>query len=488
MQMSLPNPDRLPYSSFQATARSFYNVVIKNYPHSDILDRMADLRYLKNEKILTTEFVSRIAGNYSPEVYRKFAEDAGIVKFTKHHEVFGELIGDCSRLNELIRMRDNRVLSDEEAEKVAEEYEQLSQDIPIYIQTEVMPLLLKIERCNWELTAPYRYDNFTASISSCTAFRDLSRLFIVCFFEFSCYADKTQRMKVLELAVRKGKELLPTLPAVVFHKHLLGDVHCDCCFWLFLHYFDLAKTMRYDIYYRVALGKRGSDNEAFEALLLSIDEKQTQLLRPFGKKNALSPHIRHGIRRMDFEYCGSLLEDVVVEENGFRSPYSKQLAIRYMDITAPMLRQTPGLSYTIYAMDYLFTDSRVLNLERARTNDILVHMAPLFTLDFECSVALLMGLHPRLGSTRERIKMARIQERDPVTGKKNRAQYRNVVETLGSPIYQLDEGLVKKIWEFVAGGFDEFPSNLIDGRSHHVKRQGNGCRRIGKRELKALSR
>jgi hypothetical protein len=473
--MSLSKPDRLPYSSFQATARSYYAVVINNYPHQELLDRMTNLPYLKKEKILTTELVSRIAGNYSPEVYRKFAEDAGIVKFTKHIEVFRELVDDCSRLNELIKLRENRILSDDEAEMVDEEYEQLSRDIPIYIQTEVMPLLLKIEQCNWELTAPYRYDEFTASIKSCTSYRQLSRLFIMCFFEFSCYADKTQRMQVLELAVRKGNELLPTLPAVLFQKFLLRDEHCDCCFWVFLQFYDLAKTMRYNIFYKAALGTRLSDTEAFETLLLHVDNMHSLLLKPLGRKNTMTTLILHGIRQSNFRNAILTLRGLVPDEYA-ECPYSKNT-----QITAAMLRKTPGLSYTLYAMDYLFTQSRALDIERARTNDILVHMSPLFSLDFECAVALLSGLHPRLGGTGERIKMVRSHERDPATGKKKGVQFKRVVESVGSPIYLLDEGLVKKIWEAVG------PSHF-ELWSRNVKRQGTGCRKIGKRELSALSR
>jgi hypothetical protein len=470
--MSLSKPDRRPYSSFQATARSYPGVVIRNYPHYEMLEQMADFRYLKKEKILTTELVSHIAFNYSSEVYRKLAEEAGIDKFTQIEQVYRQLMEDCSHLNELIKVRDNVIR--EEADEVEGEYERLSRDLPIFIQTEVMPLLLKIDRCNWELTAPYHYDNFTNSISSCTAFRQLSRLFIMCFFEFSCYADKTQRMRVLELAVRKGKELLPTLPAVVFHRFLLRDEHCDCCFWVFLQYFDLAKTMHYNIFYQAALGSRLTDTEAFEALLLHVDNKNTELLRPLGRKNIMTTSILHGIRQNDFTNATHTLWGHVPAE------YAESPLFKHTQITAPMLRQTPGLSYTFYAMDYLFTDARALNLERARTNDILVHMAPLFSLDFECSVALLSGLHPHLGGTGERIKMVRSHERDPAIGKKKRVQFKRVVESVGSPIYLLDEGLVKKIWEAVG------PSHF-ELWSRNVKRQGNGCRKIGKRELNGLS-
>ena len=480
--MSLSKPRSVPYSSFQANARSYYAVIIRNYPHFHILRQM-EFPFLKNEKILTKSLVARIAGNYSPEAYSRLAEEISSTKSIPSDRVYKNFLDDCNALNEtIVFMRRNP--EEPEDMELRERYERLTHEIRTCIQTVLMPRLLKLDQYNRELYTPFRFDNFTASISSCTRFEDLSQLFIPYFFVFTCYADKTQRMQVLELAVRKGKELLPTLPPVVFQQFLLRDEQCDCCFWLFLQYYDVAKTMRYNIRYKTISG-RYMCTEAFDALLLSVDDKHTELLRALGRKNAMTCRIREGIRKYNFNAAASMLE-VLVPEPG--APDS--LFWRDVNIPTDMLRRQPLLSYTLYAMDFLFTSDLNLDLQRARTNDILVHMAPLFTLDFECSVALLSGLHPRLGCTRERTKMVRVKEQAaPAVGKKKkRAVYERVVAAKGSPIYLLEEALVKKIWEMVGTHFDvasHFETHHRIGEK--ANRGGQSSSKVGRREWRMLN-
>jgi hypothetical protein len=310
-------------------------------------------------------------------------------------------------------------------------------------------MLLKLDQCNRELYATFRYDKFTDAISSCREFQSLARIVVMHFFEFTCYSDKTQRTKLLELAVRKGKELLPTLPAIVFQQFLLGEEHCACCFWLFLKYHDLAKSMRYNIRYKTTTSGYFLCTEACDALLLSVNEEHTELLRALGQTNAMSALIRRGVREGDFKFASTMLERVLDD-----SEPTKRTRSSKMYITTDTLRGNPRLSYTLYAIDYLITSDVALNLQRARTNDLLMHLSPLFALDFDCSIALVSGLHPRLGGTRELTKMVRDQEQGRPAEKTKRTQYKSTVVRVGSPLYLLDEGVVKKIWQMVGNHFE----------------------------------
>ena len=397
-----------------------------NYPHVEILRKMA-IPSIQHERIFTPELVSRIAGNYSPEAYIKLGDERSKEKLMPSDRIYRHLIDDCEQLSNIIVLR-REAFQEPDITERREQYERLTRHIHNNIQTVIVPMLLKLDQINRELYAHFRYDVFTAAISSCTEFHSLSRIMVMHFFEFTCYSDKTQRMRVLELAVRKGKELLPTLPAIVFQQFMLLEEKCDCCFWLFLKYFDLAKSMRYNIRYKATGSGLFWCKGASDALLMSVDEEHTELLRALGKTNAMSSPIRQVIHKCDFEAAATVLERVVAEPaKGTRS--SK------MYITADTLRGNPRLSYTLYAIDYLITGDLKLDLPRARTNDLLMHLSPLFALDFECSVALVSGLHPRLGRASQGSKRARVQAQ--------------------SPIYLLSEALVKMIWLMVGTHFEE---------------------------------
>ena len=468
--MSLSKADGLPYSSFQVNASSYYAAVVRNYPHWQILRQM-DRPLLRFEGIFTTELVSRIAGNYSPEAYIQLDNEQSKEKLMSSADIFKKFISDCVELDRNIQFQK---VAFQEAEITLryEQYKLLSTQIHSYIKTVIMPVLLKLDQCNRELYVSFQYDNFTDAISSCRDFQSLSRIVVMHFFEFTCYSDKTQRMKLLELAVRKGKELLPTLPAIVFQQFLLREEHCDCCFWLFLKYYDLAKSMRYNIRYKTTTSGHFLCTEACDALLLSVNEEHTELLRALGQTNAMSALIRRGVREGDFKFASAMLERVLDD-----SEPTKRTRSSKMYITTDTLRGNPRLSYTLYAIDYLITSDVALNLQRARTNDLLMHLSPLFTLDFDCSIALVSGLHPRLGGTREHTKMVRVQERDGPAGKTKRTQYKSTVVRVGSPLYLLDEGVVKKIWQMVGNHFEILLYN--------VPRRSKAS---GKRELAMLNR
>jgi hypothetical protein len=466
--MSLSKPDGLPYSSFQVNAQAYYGAVVRNYPHWQILRRM-DLPFLKHEKIFTKEFVSRIAGNYSPEAYIKLGEERSKENLMSFDSICKQFIDYCEELSR-IRTFQSVAIEGARIRELWVQYERLSVLIHDNIQTVIMPMLLKLDQCNRELYVSFQYDNFTDAISSCRDFQSLARIVVMHFFEFTCYSDKTQRMKLLELAVRKGKELLPTLPAIVFQQFLLREEHCDCCFWLFLKYYDLAKSMRYNIRYKTTTSGHFLCTEACDALLLSVNEEHTELLRALGQSNAMSALIRRGIREGDYQAASNMLVNVLAEP-------AKRTRSSKMYIAADTLRGNPRLSYTLYAIDYLITSDVALNLQRARTNDLLMHLSPLFTLDFDCSIALVSGLHPRLGGTREHTKMVRVQGQDGPAGKTKRTQYKSTVVRVGSPLYLLDEGVLKKIWQMVGNHFEIL--------FYNVPRRNKAS---GKRELAMLNR
>ena len=454
-----------PYSSFQAAPPDHVALIFKNYPHwetAQVMVRMkSELSFFEKEGIVTTELLCLIAGNYSKEAYIRLDAETDLRTTEPLDRILHTLVAYSTQLNHLARLARKRKFEGRQ-----EELEQLTSEVSIYIQAVTMPMLLKLDRHNRDLYAPFQYDNFTASIASSRGFKQLAQQFVMHFFEFACYSDRTQRLQVLELAVRKGKELLPTLSNTLYRKDfppntdyqdsMSADEHCNYCFWTFLQYFDVAKSSRH---------KTGSELcghlSARHSLLLRMDEEITRLFKPLGKTNMLTKTLKQDLRRGNLEWTNSYIHILVTDKEDiyFNSRISTDL-----------LQAHPTLSYIVYAIDYLSAKDIYLKLQRARANDLLLHLSPLLSLDFECSVALVSGLHPRLGGTREVVQMVRYQEeRD---GTRKRTLYRRAAVSTGSPIYLLDEGIVKKIWELAAGHFEKGCVDVEKDRSNDIGKRG----------------
>ena len=467
--MSLSKPEPPTYSTFETFHRSHYEVILANYPHHRYLKDMG-FYYLRKIKIVTPELMSLIAGNYCPETYRRIDVELAAEKSASRDVIYYNFKEACNHLDivlgqeQMMKDRGSDLSPEEKREK-----DHWMRELPLYIQNNVLPTLLRMDQYNREHYEPFRFPNFMASLASCSGFQELARLFIMHFFQFTCYSDRTQRMKVLEVAVRKGRELLPSLPPTMFRQEMLCDEHCNCCLWLILQYHDFAKRTKFNLSYKMGPHMQML-TDTWGELLLHIDDLQTDLLEPLGQKRP--PPVPTRFKNCQTRLAGRYNVEAV-------PPKFVPKQLKAVDITIDMLRRQPLLSYTLYALDFLSLDDLTLSLEQARTNDILVHMAPLFSFEYECAIAFASGLHPRLGGTREIAKMVQVKEQEGAP-KTKRPQNERVVLSVGSPLFLLDEGILQKIWEHTEV---HFRANA--GPIPRLKFKA-GAKRVGRRELAGL--
>lgn len=468
--MSLSKPEPPTHSTYWKYHRSHYETIIANYPHPPEYLKEMTFFYLEQINVVTPELMNLIAGNYCPETYRRIDCELAAEKSPSRDVIYYHFKETCNRLNLLLGQEwMKKEIKSELSPEEKREKDHWMRELPKYIQNSVLPTLLRMDRYNREYYEPFRFENFMASLASCNHFQQLARLFIPNFFYFTCYSDRTQRIRVLELAVRKGKELLPSLPPTMFRQEMLSDEHCNFCLWLVLQYHDFAKRTKFNLVYKMGAHWQML-TDTWGEFLLHIDDMQTGLLEPFGHKRP--PPVPKRFKNCQTRLAGRYTVEHVPPKFVPKPPQT-------VDITVDMLRRQPLLSYTTYTLDFLSLDDLAVNREQARTNIVLVYMAPLFSFKYECAIAFASGLHPRLGSTREVKRMVRVPDQEGAP-KPKRPLYKPAVVSVGSPLFLLDEGLLQKIWEHTKV---HFRANA--GPIPRLKFKA-GAKRVGRRELEGL--
>lgn len=481
MQMALSKPDLPPYSSFMASRNNFhFYVVTKNYQHHHAIEGLMTIRRLLDQKIVTRELLVRFTANYlqdaldtvNNEVVAESSETTSITK------IFNKFAWDCFALSDMLDRRTIIERSSEEDPspntyygRAKIEMDELLVSLPEFIRSVLMPLLLRIDECNRSLYLSYRIGDLPKRISACTTFRQLAEVVVPNFFYFACYTTKVQRLQVLELTIRMGNQLLPGKPMLSYGEAPDWTDHCACCFWVFLQYCELANVCDYNMSFKRGQTEYQARN-ARHIFIAYMDGMHAQLVK-FNKKTSDLTFHPDQFEMNKFSDMGRYFF-----ENHCRDSIFK--AWRGKPATPEMLQRKPLMYYTLYALDFLSTADRKLNQVRARTNDLLMHVAPLFSLDFACAIAFASGLHPRLGGSEHQCTKTVLVEQGEAERKRKRPQYKRVTFIGSSPIFLLEEDIVRKIWRYAAPHFENTTESI--SRRKHI-----GSIHISRSELKKLA-
>jgi hypothetical protein len=335
--MALSKPAPMPYSSYHSNGKRFDDRVVYNYQHYNLL---AHFDYFGMKHILSTKFLTLMAGNYQPGAFVKLEAEQRRARHEDWKDLLERFGEDCFALDEYQRDRENiehGALVDGPNSIYGVMYERmmnLLEDIPEAWQTVLNPVFSRINEINFEMYEPYSFPRLKAMLLSSRSFDDIGRRFIMRFFHFSCYALPSERVQIIELAIRRGRGLLQAAGRA-------GRKEQDPakCLWIAIQFYDHAKSSQYNI-------KFGS---------CRADSRSQPAPRAF----------------MD----------------------------RFEDRMHKLTATEPRAGY---ALTFLAEFETCKHLPHARLSDVLVHMSPLFAFEYECGVAFASGLLTYTRTTRDK--------------------------------------------------------------------------------------
>ena len=332
-----------PYSSFEATMD--YNNVLFVYSYDHMLGSQ-NLAYIltavQDDKIISRDFLRWYAGNYMKSSYNDVkcddAHDTGPV-FSEERENVRNLCRDLS----WAKNWHNSTLDDEEQRQI--HYSEILL-VRKQIQEQVVkeyPYLQMLNDANFARYKSSGLDQFLTNLEKPRSFSSLANLFINDFFYFCCYASPVDRVRAIEIGIRKGKELLPRL-----RDSSQGmEPSATTCLWIVIQYHDMAVKSEKDFVFRFDL--LVNDNQADH---------------------------RGGI------FAG--------REGVQKSPSAPVI------FATAMREMMEHNSRARAAVQFLEYDGHVKNRDYFRLADILIHMEPVVSPITRAGIAFASGLHPRL--------------------------------------------------------------------------------------------
>lgn len=239
--MALSKPVPLPYSSYHSNER-FDGRVIFNYEHLLFLDfELCDL-----PGILTKRFLVLMAGNYQMKAHLKLADELKAKKQPYFTEVLQKLAKKCDVLSDLIKQHEE-IAEGMEREGPDSVYgvqyrmkKRMLKDIPAHIEAVVKPMLSRLNEINYGMYERFSFHNLEASLLAYRTVDALAQRFIMDFFHFSCYALPSQRVRIIELAIRRGAQLLR-------EARTTSKDERATCLWIAVEYYNMAKASAYNV-------------------------------------------------------------------------------------------------------------------------------------------------------------------------------------------------------------------------------------------------
>ena len=244
---TLPNqPIPAPYSSFHSNEGLFDYRVRFNY---DLSYELVEFDLANMGDIYTKNFLCLMGGNYRPEAFSKV--EAGQrhtkPKCWKISEILRNFSMKCFVLNNYLQDRERLTFfaeqngQDSVAAAMYADMQHLLREIPHGIEHVLTPMLTKVNQANFEMYGPYSFDSFKTRLLSLRGFDGFSRCFMMDFFFFSCYALPSERVQIIELAIKRGREL-----DLNMRRGGRQLWQASVCFWTAIEYYDLAKSGPYN--------------------------------------------------------------------------------------------------------------------------------------------------------------------------------------------------------------------------------------------------
>lgn len=215
--------DDLPYSSWHESGNDFSSV-IKNYSLR-VQDILGSIFHETCESLMTKEQRILLAGNYSFVAWSMLALEFNEGKEEDYLSLSLRRIENHLRDVNFVKT-DNKYLNrdlaknpnDETVLAKLEHNAQLLQTFPQYLTSTVLPLFHRLNQINREHYDCITFKQTKIRLMEAQTFDDVA-YFITNhgFFHFCCYATRYERIQIVELIIRRGRELSPqTLPDLSF--------------------------------------------------------------------------------------------------------------------------------------------------------------------------------------------------------------------------------------------------------------------------------
>jgi hypothetical protein len=245
--MALSKPIPAPYSSFHSNEEGLFDYrVMLNY---DLCDEIIQFDRSTLRAILPASFLRLMAGNYRPEPFK--IVEAELKRDNpncwKIKEILDKFAAKCQVLDNYLQNRDRiAVLAQEEGQGslsllMYEDMQRLLREIPFFMERNMIPIFTKVNEKNFEMYEPYSFHRFKDRLLALRNFDGLSQCFIHDFFFFSCYALPNERAEIIELAIKRGRELDPQT-----RRAARREWSAAVCLWIAIEYYDFAKSWPYN--------------------------------------------------------------------------------------------------------------------------------------------------------------------------------------------------------------------------------------------------
>ena len=230
-----------PYSSYHSN-EPFDGRVIFNYEH---------LLFLEFEEcdlpgILKKKFLTLMAGNYQMKAHLKLSDELKAKKQPYFTEIIQKLAKQCDILSKLVKAHEE-IEEGLEREGPDSSYgvqdrrkTQMLKDLPAHIEAVVTPMLSRLNEINFGMYERFSFHSLEASLLAYRTVDALAQRFIMDFFHFSCYALPSQRVRIIELGIRRGAQLLREARATSKDERAT-------CLWIAVEYYSMAKASAYNV-------------------------------------------------------------------------------------------------------------------------------------------------------------------------------------------------------------------------------------------------